>query len=75
MQELLEESNLSNLYNRIMSDHQTDLAPKPVQPPQKKEEDILKPFKKIADPEISLLTEFNPPTQRLGKSYLYDMSF
>jgi hypothetical protein len=27
------------------------------------------------DPEISLLTEFNPPTQRMGRSLRYDMSF
>ena len=78
-QELLEETNLSNLYNRIMSDNQYDIPASKKQIPDTTKQvpsplAALKDLKK-PDPEISLLTEFNPPTQRMGRSLRYDMSF
>lgn len=75
MVEDLYDSNLSNLYEKIMKGHNTDFiknSPVTAQPKVAKAEEqkavsILKQIGLQSEPEASFLTEFNPPTQRLGK--------
>jgi hypothetical protein len=58
----LDESNLSNLYNRIMSEHnapQIDTNKKATPPVITNEE---------RKEEVSMVSEFNPPTQKMGTS-------
>jgi hypothetical protein len=65
----LDESNLSNLYKRIMSgEHQHNFVQKSGLPQEDKKEG-----------EISMVeSEFNPPTQQMGTSFVYkqqDLTF
>lgn len=58
-----DESNLSDLYNRIMSEHQYDFAKKKEKP---------------AKVDISVVSEFNPPLGQCAianQSYLKDQTF
>ena len=86
-----EVNDLSDLYHKIMSDNGYDTqrqsqkaktSPSPLRQSEKnvrpayveEKKDEVRPFK---DPEQSILTDFNPPTQRIGmdRTMPADLSF